>query len=471
MGSHSRRGIRNNGYPGSLLLIIVLCCAPARQFLANAQTPAQPSDSPPTQRSPDELFRLEKLPVPGGAELITIHARLDGLRGSDQQWTPLVTVLRDTLGDNDPENDRLRYLWPLTYTRPGLGQRIAAAVPFFYTRVGNKHSGSNKRPPAVMDLSAPEKQVWEKIFWTALQTMLLDPYGLPVKASSYSYRRNLSDYRKSQIVRALSVLSLYQAVGGTPAFTETEMSDIQARLLLNDKTFGGLVDDLNLDGYYQRQLTAVRDERGHNWELLRQHAEAEGLIFEPLNMPDGSTTHALLWIARNDLGSRPNHSFDGRFLNIADPRSDDRLGKWNGYIETRYFDADNRAATPDTPGAHPVELIPLGLYGLDNPKIPMLLVDFRDSFNPKKREMSRRVLRDVTRNFVSLSGVPGVAFFLGRTVVDFVTDRRGIDLNQPSRVRTYSQLKLLLSLSESLQPELRTQIDERLERVSTNPFE
>ena len=57
-------------------------------------------------------------------------------------------------------------------------------------------------------------------------------------------------------------------------------------------------------------------------------------------------------------------------------------------------------------------MIPLALYGLDNPKIPMLLVDFRDSFNPKKREMSRRVLHDVTRNFVSLSGAGGMNIFL-----------------------------------------------------------
>ena len=46
---------------------------------------------------------------------------------------PLVSVLRDTLGDSNPENDKLRYLWPLTYTRPGLGQRIAGAIPFLHT--------------------------------------------------------------------------------------------------------------------------------------------------------------------------------------------------------------------------------------------------------------------------------------------------------------------------------------------------
>ena len=76
------------------------------------------------------------------------------------------------------------------------------------------------------------------------------------------------------------------------------MAEIQSRLLLTDKTFGGLVDDLYLQRYYERQVTAAHDERGHNWELLRQRAESESLIFEPLQMPDGSTTHAMLWIAK-----------------------------------------------------------------------------------------------------------------------------------------------------------------------------
>jgi hypothetical protein len=48
---------------------------------------------------------------------------------------PLVTVLRDTLGDDNPENDRLRYVWMLTYTQPSMAKRIAAAIPFLYRRV------------------------------------------------------------------------------------------------------------------------------------------------------------------------------------------------------------------------------------------------------------------------------------------------------------------------------------------------
>ena len=472
MNLHARSSLRNIGRVGCVLLAFLSLISSYALPLSHAQT--EPGNKPQTTGalgSSAEIFRLERLEVSGGAELVTIHARLNGLRTSEPEWTPLVSILRDTLGDADPENDRLRYLWPLTYTRPGLGQRVAGAVPFFYTRAGNKPNGSPKTPPAVMDLSAPEKQVWEKVFWTALQTVLLDSYGMPLKASSYTYRRNLSEYRRSHVVRALSVLALYQAAGGSPAFSDAEMSEIQSRLLLTDKTFGGLVDDLYLQRYFERQVAAVRDERGHNWELLRQRAEAESLIFEPLQMPDGSTTHAMLWIAKDDLAVKREQPYDARFLNISDPRSDNRLKEWNGYLETRFYDGENRAVAADTVGARPVEMIPLALYGLDNPKIPMLLVDFRDSLNPKKREMSRRVLQDITRNFVSLSGAGGVAYFLGRTVFDLVTSRRGVDINQPSRLRTLSQLKLLLALNNSLEPELKSQIDARLNKVSVNPFE
>jgi hypothetical protein len=469
MGLRPQQGLRSKHHLGSVLLSVLFLFTPTAQLLSRGQNPSAPSPASPT--SAQELFRLEKIEVAGGAELITIHARLDGLSvPEDQKWTPLVTVLRDTLGDKNPENDQLRYLWPLTYTRPAMGQRIAGAIPFFYTRVGNKQK-TDKVPPPALDLAAPERQVWEKIFWTALQTVLLDSYGLPLKASSYSYRRNLADYRKSQVVRALSVLSLYQALDGPPAFSEPELTEIHSRLLLSDKTLGGLVDDFHLPNYSARQETSVRDERGHNWELLRQRAEAESLIFEPLEMPDGTATHALVWIAKNDLSVRRERAYSSRFLNISDPRADKRLAQWDGYVETRYFDSEERPVPPGTPDSHSVELIPLALYGLDNPKIPMLLVDFRDTLNPKKREMSRRVLKDVSRNLVSLSGTAGLSFFLGRYVYDFVTGRRGMDINQPSRLRTYSQLKLLLSLNDSLEPGLRKQIDARLEKVSLNPFE
>ena len=46
-----------------------------------------------------------------------------------------------------------------------------------------------------------------------------------------------------------------------------------------------------------------------------------------------------------------------------------------------------------------------------------------------------------------------------------------MDFNQPSRLHTYSQLKLLLALNTSMEPELRSELGGRLEKISLNPFE
>jgi hypothetical protein len=446
-----------------------LCLAAVLISLLTISAFAQSQTETPTPSS-QELFHLERVPVAGGAELLTIQAKVENGDSSDPRWIPLVTVLRDTLGDEISENDRLRYLWALTYTRPTFWQRVSGAVPFLYTRVGSKQSAS-RNPPPLMDLAAADRDVWNKICWQALQTILLDPYGTPLRASTRAYQRNISDYRKSHMIRALSLLTLYQELGHQQIFSDAELKEIQARLLLSDKTFGGFVDELKLPAYYQKENTKIKDDRGQNWELLRQQAEANGLYFEPLEMPDGSATHVLLWVAKSEIGTRTSERFDGRFLNIANPWTDKRLRQWTGYAETRSFDNDHRPVDADRPGATEVELIPLGLYGLDHPKIPALLVDFRDARNPKRREMSRRVLQDVTKNILAVSRFGDLPFFLGRSVFDFVTGRRGLDINQPSRLKAYSQLKLLLSLDSSLEPELRSEITNRLEAVSLNPLE
>lgn len=446
--------------------------------LCLAQSPTVQTQSEDAQAKPAApLFRLERTEVAGGAELLTIFGNLEGLPQESGQASevPLISILRDTLGDGDTENDRLRYVWMLTYSKPGFKQKLSAAVPFFYNRAGNKRKASSKdKPPPVIDLASTGNDVWEKIFLVSLQNILLDQFSFPVKASARSFSRNQADYRRSHIMRALATLSLYDALGvgeGKPVFTDEELSDIRARMMLSEKPLGGIVDEVYLEHYVEKQNKVTNDIRGHNWELLRQRAEAESLYFEPMQMPDGSTTHALLWVAREDLARNAERRFDRRFLNIASPWNDERLTKWKGYSEVRYFDAEHRRVTKETEGARAVEMIPLALYGLDHPKIPALLVDFRDQLNPKKREMSRRVLKDITRNVFAFSRFGDLPYFLGRTVYDFVTGRRGMDINQPSRLRAYSELKLLLSLDASLDPQLRREIDERLEKVSLNPLE
>ena len=119
--------------------------------------------------------------------------------------------------------------------------------------------------------------------------------------------------------------------------------------------------------------------------------------------------------SRSDLDARAERQFDGQFLGIANPWTDDRLMHWTGYTQLRYFDSDNHPAPPDTPGARAEEMIPLALYNLDYPRVPLLLADFRDSLSPKRREMvqpgrqqpdHRRVWHHALRQSVVLRGGP-----------------------------------------------------------------
>lgn len=420
-------------------------------------------------------FRVEKIPVDGGAEIITIFVKLTGLTNSPQEKAeevPLVSVLRDTLGDETVENDRLRYVWMLTYTKSSFAQRFAAAIPFLYLRTTNKDEAGSAPPPPIIDLHPSKKDLWNRVFWAVFRNLILEDFGVPAKAATLQYKENLVNYRKSAVARALAVLSLYEAFEGEKILTDTEMKDLQGRMLLSNKFLGSSVSSENLERVYQKNIEKVRDLRGHNWELLRQYSEAQGLYFEPLEMPDGSATHALVWVAVPDLeAANRDRKFDARFLNIKNPWNDSGLLNWKGYSETRWFDENGRPVDPDSANAKPKRLIPLALYGLDYPKIPVLLVDFRDNNNAKKREMSRRVLDDLTKNVLSVSRFSNLPYFVGHYLYGFVTARRGMDLNQSSRFGSYSQLKLLLSLNASLDPKFRDEIAGRLESASLNPLE
>jgi hypothetical protein len=468
---------------------------------------AKPGEQPTEPRKASEpKFRIERLPLTHGAELLTIFGRLDGLRmaGAQSPEVPLISVVRDTLGDDTTENDRLRYVWMLTYTRPTLGKRIASAIPFFYQSVGRKTNVSGP-PQPIIDLTNPRREAWKNFFWYGVQHAFFDTYGLPLKASSRSYRQNLQDYRTAHVAQALAILGAYQNLidrtrneneflarrneiasttvtaefisnGGDAAmrdggkFSFSEMQELRARLLLSQTKYGGFAGPDQFHSTVEKYSAKSVDVSGHNWELLRQQAEAGGFYFEPLKMPDGTATHALLWISKNELHNGRTQDYAVRFLNITNPWTDKRLQNWKGYSQTWFFDSENRRTTSDAPDARPVEMIPVALYGLNHPKIPALLIDFRDSLNPKKREMSRRILNDVAKNVLSLSSFGNIPYFAGRKIYGFITGRRGMDLNQVSRVRSYSELKLLLALNPAIDPKLREELEQRLETVSLNPL-
>ncbi len=420
-------------------------------------------------------YFLEREPVDGGAELITLFGRVPGT-GSEPASTqaagvPLLTVLRDSLGDADSNNDRLRYVWILTSTHPTPLQRAASALSFFWFRAG--HTGhANRVPTPALDLGSPSRAVWTNLLGNGLQATQFDGLGMAVRASTRSYRGNFSDYRKVQLFGALSALNgLEQERAGDAWLSDAERRQLYSRLSLSDRTLGGLVREQNLPRFYDRETARIQEMRGHNWELLRQRAELCGLYFEPLGLPGDTPFAALLWVAQEDLKQGVNHSFDGQFLNISDPWTDERLQHWTGYTEPRYLDADNRLVTSDASGARPVEMIPLAFYSLDHPRTPLLLADFRDQLKPKRREL---FLHGST---VLVSGVLGVSrfgnwpYFASESVWTFVRRRHGAAVNRSARLRAYSEARAFLAVDTGLPRQLKSELVSRLDHLALNPLE
>lgn len=409
------------------------------------------------------LFRLERLRLTNDAELLTIFGGFDGANAN----VPLLSVLFETMGDDDPANDRPRFLWSHTYTRPDFAQRAAAAIPFFYFRAGNRVQPEVTSPPApLIDLKGSRFGALRRTLWSLLQITVLDDQGFAVSASTRAYRRNANDYRQQEIHRAIAVLSM---VNGRASIPEDQLLKLEARLMLNGGKIGSLVKEDALAEIAQKQFSKSEEVRGRNWELLRQRAEAEGLYFDPLAMPDGKATHAMLWVAREDLSTE--RKFNKQFLSIKNPWKDKRLRDWKGVVETRWLDSENRRIESNAENARSVELIPLALYGLDHPRFPALLVDFRDQRNPKWREISGRLANDVARNVLRISPFRNLPLWAANRIFNFAVKRSKADFNQPSRMRAYAQLDLLLASDRSLNPKLRNEIEKQLHRIGSNPMQ
>ncbi len=432
------------------LLLIV----PALALAASAE--------PRTGLKPD--FHLERMPVAGGSELITVFASVPDESGE----IPLVSVLRDTLGDRDPSNDKLRYVWNLTATKPSLLQRAAGAVPFFYWRpnLGRKAA---KKPAPVIDLGNPAANVWSTFAQQIVQIAAVDANGTWIRASTRHYRTNVSNRHKVHLAEGLAVISQLETLPeAQELFTESELLEMEARLALAGQMLGGLASAEKLPEAYLAQRNRSQEARGHNWELLRQRAEANGLYFEPLGLGN-SRTHALLWIARDEVDIE--HSFDSKFLDIGNPYGDARVRDWKGVTVTRYYDAAGREVAADTPGAVARELIPLALYGLDYPKVPLLLIDFRNTYAPKRREMLTRASADVIMGMLGYSRWGNWPYLAGSMAFEFARTRRGAATNAQLRLKSYSEVRRLLALDPALTPELRADVQKRMETLGVNPLE
>lgn len=425
-----------------------------------------------TLNQPPQSYGLERQPLPDGAELITVFGHLDGPSpGMQNADVPLLAVLRDSLGDSDPANDRLRYVWILTSTKPTVWQRTASALSFGYFRAGSRRH-ANRVPAPALDLAAPYRGVFSNLAGDGLQVLELDPLGAAIRSTTRTYRGNSSDYGKLQVFEALATLdNLDRDAASVALLPDSQFQEVYARLSLSTHAFGGLVREQELSHYYDRQSSQIQETRGHNWELLRQRAELNGLFFDPLALPSATPSQAMLWIARSDLDARPPHRFDGQFLGIANPWIDKRLKHWTGYTQIRYFNSDNQPVPRGTPGARTEEMIPLALYSLDYPRVPLLLADFRDGMKPKRREMVSDGATSLVTGVFGLTRFADPEFFAAAALWTFVRGRHGGAVNRSARLKAYSEAREFLSVDTALDPALKIELERRLDHLALNPRE
>lgn len=465
VSTHRRRACLWNRATGIILaaVLAVGLFAPPAARATDEGGPRRPSRA---EASPLPLLRSERTPVGAGAEIVTIFGA-----GAEGREVPLVAVLNDTLDDDDTANDRLRYVWVFTYCPPPVWRKVLASIPFLYHRFASGTPKPSGLPPAVFDLARNSESPWRRIFWYAAQSALLDPRGWLFQAGGRTYARNERDYRHLHREHGLSVLSLYrEAYDDVPELEDPHFEEVYGRVV-NGGFAGLFLSPGSQVQAYHLDTQATRKRVAKNWELLRQRCEQEGLWFEPLPGPPARARHAVVWVSLEDVAkSPPSRKYDSRFLNISSPWADEDLRAWDGYTKTAYLAADGRIAGQPSPGARPLRMVPLAVYGLDFPKIPALLVDFRSVLNARTRELSKRVLDDVGRYVVDVSNFGDLEYYVAKKLFSMITGKKGIDVSQPSRVRSYAQLRALLVLENALDPELKGLVRRGIERLDVNPL-
>jgi hypothetical protein len=397
------------------------------------------------------------------AQLLTLFCKSCSVNRSD---VPLVAVLRDRLAANDRDgvtNDRLTDVWLLSYSPLTLYGRLLGAVPFFYWRVGQGSSSvpRNSLKP-FMDLTAPEHPVVSGVGRDLLQTMMLDTTFMPIRASSRAYRSNEVDRERRHLEVVISYLRAAPTGEEANEITNAQRDFLLARLELRKRLLGGLVADRDARRVGEEAGFEQERVRSRNWESLRECAEKTGLSFEPINVAGIQGQYALLWFS--PTGSKPQGNDLGpmwKVLNLRNPWTDNRLRNWKGPYKV----------LDDGSGAHGETLIPLGVYSLNYPLTPLLLVDFRDNLHLRKYEMAQRTINEIVSGVIGLSHFTNWYFYAGAFAYDFVVARHGTATNQGERLDSYSSFRTALALDHSLDPKLRSEMERRMDSIAVNPLD
>ena len=389
--------------------------------------------------------------VGNDAQLLTLFCGSCGAVSETHGDVPLLAVLRDTLGDENDGNDRVTYIWLLSYSRPTIGRRLLSAVPFFYWHVGRQSSHVEKGDiKPFFNVQAPRHPVLTRLGQDIVQYTTLDSMMTPIRATSRAYRTNELDHERLNLEQAISYLRRAPTSNSMSELSTTELNTVLARLELRKKLLGGLVSDGHATRFGEESGLKQERNRSRNWELLRSSADRTGLVFEPVALGGTTDQYASLWLPTEPAGgqkarSSTDLSATWKLLGIKNPWQD---SDWTGQGRT-----------------------PLAFYSLNYPNKPLLLIDFRDKSRTRRHELIQRTINEVTAGIIGLSHFTNWYYFVAADVYDFVASRHGRAMDQAERLDCYSQFRVALALDRQLDPQLRKELQQRINALSLNPLE
>jgi hypothetical protein len=420
-------------------------------------------DRSPVATNPSSPYYWKTAPVGESAQLLTLFCgTCDVLEGIEQD-VPLVSVVRDTLGDQTSENDRVTYVWLLTYARPRVRQRILSAIPFFYWRLGKgSESLSAHEIAPFMDLSAPENPMMARVEQNLMQWTAFDPMTTSVRASTLEYNGNSLDNTRQHLEEAISYLRQAPVSDNDTALTQAQLDTVVARLELRKTLLGGLASEnqatrVGMQSDFERERI-----RSRNLELLRQWAEKAGLIFEPLNLTGNKDHYAILGFSQKDSVPRGGSSLNSiwKLLGIRNPTDDGRSKTWAGLVHERSLDENGSQ-----------EFVPLAVYSLDYPKQPLMLIDFRHKLSGRRREVGQRSVDELMAGVLGISHFTSWYLYVAFDLHRFVVGRRGTALDEASRLDCYSDFRMQLALDRSIDPAFKEDMGKRIRWLAVNPLE
>ena len=364
---------------------------------------------------------------------------------------PLIAVLKDTLGDSNPENDRLTYVWLLTYKRPSWGQRILSAIPLFYWHFGNGSDGGRQHDVSpLLDLASPEHPMLADFRHDLMQWTALDPSFMAIRATSRTYRTNEVDHERLHIEEAASYLRKAPVSEDGIGLTLTQVNVVIARLELRKKLLGGFVSQKRTAQLGERAAFQEERIRMRNWELLRECAEKTGLVFQPLDVGTTPRDYAMLSFPADETLEPSGTSLSPvwKLLGISNPWRDGVLRKDRG--------AQNA---------------PLAIYSLNYSKAPLLMIDFRSKKRVRWHEVAQRSINEITAGIIGLSHFTNWYYYVAADLYDFYAGRHGAAVDQAARLDCYAQFRVELAMDTHLDRKLRNEMQQHIESLEINPLE